>query len=319
MKRAIACFVVLLAATVSCWSQTYPSRPIRIVFPFPAGGGGDSALRLIAQNMSEHLKQSIIVENMAGANGRIGTHYVANAAPDGYAVLLGSAGPITIGPLVGQLTYDPLKDLIPISIAFYADAVITVGKTFPAQDFGGFLAEVRKNPGKYSFGTAGVAGHAHLAGELLKLKAGLDMKHVPYRGDAPAIQDLLGGHIPICICSSSTIVSYIASDEVRAIATMGTSRNEALPNVPTAIESGLTGVIGGTWLGFFVPARTPGAVVDLLNATIKNAVNSPAIRQKLVESGNSPVGNSPAEFAAILREENSRYEQTIKEGNIKFE
>lgn len=319
MKKLVASLVLLFAAsTAGVYAQNYPSAPIRVVNPFPAGSGGDTLLRIIAQDMGEYLKQPVIVENKTGANGRIGAQYVAAAAPDGYTVLFGSAGPISIAPLISDITYVPSKDLIPVSRAYDVELILAVSKSFPALTFVSFVDEVRANPGKYSFGTGGTGSGPHLAAELLKLKAGLKTTHVPYRGDAPAIQDLLGNHIAFGIFAASTVAPFIASAEVRPIASLGQTRSLGFPDIPTVNESGFPEVIGGTWQGFFVPAKTPRPVVDRLYAAVKRAVTQPAIRQKLIENGATPVGDKPEEFAAFLHEESSRIEDTIKQANLEF-
>ena len=320
MRKLVASLVLLFAATFSAgvYAETYPSAPIRVVNPFPAGSGGDTLLRIIAQDMGEYLKQPVIVENKTGANGRIGAQYVAAATPDGYTVLFGSAGPISIAPLISDLNYVPSKDLIPVSRAYDVELILAVSKSFPAQTFGNFISEVRASPGKYSFGTAGTGSGPHLAVELLKLKAGLKVTHVPYRGDAPAIQDLLGNHIAFGVFAASTVAPFIASAEVRPIASLGQTRSVGFPDIPTVNESGFPGVIGGTWQGFFVPAKTPQLVVDRLYAAVKHAVNQPAIHQKLIENGATPVGDTPEEFLTFLRAESSRIESTIKEAKLEL-
>lgn len=316
MRNLLVGLFSTLALVGSAAAQSsFPVRPIKIVYPF-LPGPAETAMRLVANKMSADLGQPIIVESKPGANGRIGTQAVATAAPDGYTVLITAAGPITIGPQLEKVNYDPIKDLIPVSQLVSNDAVIVVSKSFPAQTFSEFVAVVKASPGKYSYGTAGTGGAQHIAGELLKDALGLDMRHVPYKGDSAALTDLIGGHIPITISAMSSVSGFISSGMIRPIVSMGATRYPTFPNLPTLNEGALRGFRGGTWLGFFVPARTPAEIVTRLHKSLATALADPSIKEKLIEGGNHVVASSPKEFEEFLKDEYQRYGQAIKTGRI---
>ena len=312
--------LVPLASAHAQAGAAYPNKPIRLVLPFPAGGGGDSAGRLITAAASKYLNnQTFVVDNRTGTNGRIGVEFVIKSAPDGYTLVFSSGGALTIAPHLAKLSYDPFTDLLPITLGVVNDGVILVHPSFPAQNFREWLAEVKRNPGKYSYGTSGSGSTTHLAAEWLKSLAGIDIVHVPYKGDAPAIADLMGGQIPMTMAVLASASQFIKSGRVRAIASMGSARYPEFPDLQTVRENGIAGFQGGAWLGFLAPAGTPADIVNRLNDALRRAINEPEVRQKLVALGSTPAGGTAAEFARFIRDEHANFGKLIRANNIKGE
>lgn len=315
MKKIFAACAAALLLAAGASAQTYPDRPIKVVYPF-LPGPTDAVLRIVTAAMSKDLGQPLVFENKTGANGRIGTAAVVAAPPDGYTVLITAAGSITIGPQLENVSYDPLKDLRPVTELAAYDAVIVVNKNFPAHNLREFIEQLKAAPKKYSYGTAGTGGAQNIAGELLKDALGIDMTHVPYRGDSAALTDVIGGQLPIGILAMSTVLPYIASGAVRPIASLGAKRFPALPDLPTIGEKVLPGFTGGTWLGLFVPARTPDAVVDRLYRAANKVLSTDDVRKRLAEGGAHVVNSSPREFEAFLKEEYRRYGTILKTAKV---
>jgi len=323
MKRrtiiiAAACTALALSAASQA-QPTWPTKPIRLIFPYSAGGGGDAAARVIANGLAKQLGQPVIVDNRAGANGRIGTEVVARSTPDGYTVLMTAAGPITITPNLEKVPYDPIKDLVPVGLAVSNDAVLVVHKTFPANTVKEFVELMKRSPGKYSYATAGAGGGPHLAMELFKSRAQIQVEHIPYKGDGPAVSDVIAGHVPIGVNALSSVAPFVRSGDLKAIATMGLVRYPTLPDLPTLSESGYPGFRGGTWLGLFAPAGTPPAVIQKLSEAMRHALQDPATNERLIATGNTPVGDTPDEFRRFIAEESANYARIIKSAQIKID
>lgn len=315
MKKLFAAFAAALLLAGGASAQTYPSRPIKLVYPF-LPGPSDAALRLVTTAMASDLGQPVVIENKSGANGRLGTAAVVAAAPDGYTLLVTAAGSITIGPQLETVPYDPFKDLRPVTQLLTYDAVLVVNNKFPASNFQEFVAQLKAAPKKYSFGTAGTGGAQHIAGELLKDALGIEMTHVPYRGDIAALTDVIGGQIPMAISAMGSVSQFIAAGTLRPIATFGATRFPTFPDLPTISEQGLPGFRGGTWLGLFVPAGTPDAVLERIRKAAAKALANETVRKQLAEGGAHVVGNSPKEFEAYLKEEYQRYGKILKSGKV---
>jgi tripartite-type tricarboxylate transporter receptor subunit TctC len=314
---ALAGAALLAASPVA--AQAYPERPVRVVVTFPPGGGADNIARFLAEPMSKALGQRVVVENRAGANGVIGVDHVAKAAPDGYTLLLGSGGATTISPHLAKLPYDPLKDLAPISMIATNDGLLLVHPSFPATNVKEFIEVLKKAPGKYSFGSSGAGGPTHLAGELFKQQAGVDMQHVPYKGDGPAIADLIAGHIPIMVTVLATAAPHLRTGRVQAIAALGANRFPQLPQVPTLIESGFPGFTAGSWFGLYAPAGTPAAVVAKVNEAVRGALADPQLKEQFALQGSEPVYSTPAELEKYLRNEYEKWGKVITEAKIKID
>jgi tripartite-type tricarboxylate transporter receptor subunit TctC len=295
---------------------TFPSRPIKLVVPFPAGGGGDLHGRLLGQKMSETLKQPVVIENRAGANGNIGYGSVAKAAPDGYTVLLGGAN-LTMAPFVYQsLQYNVRTELAPVSLVARIQNVFTVRTEHPARTLQDLLAQARANPGKVNYASSGAGGSPHLSMEMLRNLAKADMTHVPYQGDQAAFLGLIGGYVDIYSAPMAGAMPLIEGGKLRPLAVTARSRSPLLPNVPTAAEAGVPGFELESWWGLFVPAGTPAPIVEALNAAAVQALRDPEVRQKLLVAGSEAAPSTAAELGQIVQRDLAKYEQLIKAANI---
>ena len=311
---AVAC----LAAVGPSFAQGYPSKPIRLVVPFAPGGPSDSQARLIAQKLSEDLKQPVLVENKPGAAGNIGVDFVAKAPADGYTLLFCSTGPLLVNPAVFEhMPFDTFRDLAPVVLASSAPTVLAVHPSVPAEDISALLALVRANPDKYSYASGGEGTTQHLSGELLKSMADLKMAHVPYKGEGPATTDALGGHVPIIFTSVGTGLPNFRSGRLRPLAVTSSKRNPALPKVPTLVESGLAGYEVIAWQGVLAPARTPTPIVERLNLAFRKVLQSPDVVERLISVGNVPGGGTSSEFAAFMEQEAPRWARMVKAAGVK--
>lgn len=295
----------------------FPNKPARIVVASVAGGILDTVARNIAQGMTVITGQQFVVENKGGAGGIIGTEYVVKASPDGY-----TSGHVAtshaINPGVyAQMPYDTLTDLIAVSQTVNLTNLLVVQSSFPANNLLELIALAKAQPGKLTFGSAGVGQSNHLSGEILKQMAGIDLIHVPYKGSAPALTDLLVGTTSMMFVDALSATPHIQAGRLKVIAATGLKRSTALPQYPTLNESGLPGFNGNSWLGLVLPAGTPSAVVSQLSTLVSKALNEPEMKKKLLAQGVEPVGSSPAEFAAFLEAEIKRYGQAAKAANIK--
>ena len=307
-----------LACGMAC-AQNFPQRPVRLVVPFPAGGSTDIVGRTVAQKLTELWGQSVIVDNRPGGGTMIGTEAVARAAPDGYTLLVTPA-PFTINPsLLNKVPYDALNDFAPITLINTTPLVLVVNPGVPARSVKELIALAKTNPGKLNFGSSTIGGSNHLAGELFNAMAGVRMVHVPYKGNAPALTDLVGGHIDLIFNGLTSALPLIKTDKLRALAVTSLKRAGALPDVPTIDESGLKGFEAVAWNGLTAPAATPREVIAKISADVLKVVNSPELKERLKSEGSDPVGDSPAEFAAFLRNEIAKWAKVIKFARVKPE
>lgn len=300
-------------------AQDYPNKPIKLVIPFTPGGVTDNIGRVFAERMARELGQQLVIDNRAGANGRIGTDAVAKAAPDGYTLLLGGIGALTIHPHMMPLPYDPVKDFTPISLIATNDVVIVVNPSLPVKTPAELFAYCKANSGKLQYGSSGIGAPTHLAAEMFKTRVGFDMTHVPYRGDSAAVMDVASGTVNMSFSTISATISLIRAGKLRAIAMTGLSRSQSLPDVPTLDESGLKGFNSDTWVGLFAPAHTPEPIVRRLYDATVISLKDPDVRQKLIAGGNNIVGDTPAQFRAFLAEETKKWGEVVRAGNIKAE
>jgi tripartite-type tricarboxylate transporter receptor subunit TctC len=306
--------VSLLCCATLAAAQAWPSRPLRLVIPFAPGGGADIAGRLLAQELGESLRQSVVVENRTGAGGTIAPDNVAKSPPDGYSMVLAHVGGIAIAPhLYKNLPFDPVKDLAPVTLAVNGLSVLVVNPSLPVASVSELIAHARARPNGLSFGSAGSGTDTHLAGELFKSLTGTQMLHVPYKGGAPMMLDLLAGRVQLSFSSVATAISHIQSGKLRALAMTGAKRFDGLPALPTIAESGVPGYEINNWYGIFVPAGTPGPVIQRLNAETIKAVQKPEVRAKLVAAGLEPMWNSPSEFAAYVRAETAKWGKIVRD------
>ena len=309
--------VMGLALAASCaLAQDYPDKPVRLVVPFPPGGSVDLVARLVGKSLQDALQQPFIVENKPGASGNIGAAYVAKAPADGYTLLVGSAGVFAANQfLYANPPLDPLTAFAPIMRIVDQPNILVVGNTSPARNVRELIALAKARPGKITFGTASVGSAQHFSTEIFMQQAGIDLLHVPYKGGAPALVDLMGGQIDMLFDTSPTALPYAKSGKLRALAITSRQRSPLLPDVPTMREAGLPEFEVVTWTGIAAPAGTPPAVVDKLNAAIKAALQGP-LRKQLEETSLIPVGDSPQAFAAFMRQDAEHYARLVRAARI---
>jgi tripartite-type tricarboxylate transporter receptor subunit TctC len=299
-------------------SAQYPDKPIRYVVPYPPGGPLDTVARLLGQKVSERLGQPVIVDNKPGAGGNIGADFVAKSAQDGYTILMGAVATHAINPaLYAKMPYDPVKDFTPITLIGVTPNVLVVNPTVPAKDVKEFIAYAKANPGKLNFGSGSTGSAGHLAGELFSGMAGVQMTHIPYKGAAPAMQDLIGGQIHLMFDNMASSLPQVKAGKIRALAVTTPKRASAAPELPTIAESGLPGFDISTWFGLFAPANVPKDVVAKLHAEFVRALALPDVREKLASLGIEPVGNRPEEFAAYIKSEAVKYGDVIKKSGAR--
>ena len=319
--RLLACCAGLLFAG-ACLAQGsgYPDRPVKIIVPFAPAGPTDVAARLIAQKLSENLKQQFFIENQGGAGGNLGMGNAARSAPDGYTVLFVSSSYVVNPSLYAKVPYDPYKDFAPVTVAGDAPNLLSVHPSVPATTVKELVDLIRANPGKYNnFAHAGVGTTPHLSGEMFKLTFGLDLVHVPFPGAGPAIQSAVGGHTPIIFSSLPPAVPMIKDGKLRALAVSAKSRAAILPDVPTMAEAGLKDQEADTFQAVLVPAGTPKEIVALLHREIVKVVNTPDVKARFDQLGFEVVANSPEEFAAQIRAEIPKWAKVIKDAKVKVE
>lgn len=319
MKFLIGLLAAALVSTAH--AQAWPSKPIRAIVPYPAGGGVDFVTRTVAQRLSEILKQPVVVENRTGASGTIGADVVAKSEPDGYTFLVASPAEVLVGPIAGQKTaYDAEKDLLPVTLIGETPLVIAAHPGLPAKSLGELIALARKEPGTLSYGSPGGGSSMHFAGESLNAIGGTDIQHIPYRGAAPAVTDLIGGQVRVGIVGMPPTVAHAKSGKLRILAVTSDKRSAAMPDVPAASETpGFREYRFTNWMGLYVPAKTPGAVVERIAAEVGRIVREPEIRAKLLAGGVEPVGNTPAEFRTFLDSERATYSKVAKARGIRAE
>jgi len=314
-------FLALALVAGAAAAQGYPAKPVRIVVPYAAGGSADITARVIAQKLSDSLKASFVVENKGGANGMVGTEVVAKAAPDGYTLLLVASGPIVVNPaLYPKVPYDPVKDLAPIVQATTYQYVLVVPSSSKLSGITELIAEASARPGELSYGSAGVGGGNHLAAELLALMTKTRFNHIPYKGSAPALADLLGGQLTFMFDTVVTSVPHIYAGRLRPFAVSGPKRASVLPKVPTMAEAGFRGFDITQWQGFFAPAGADAKIIEKLNAEIVKALKLPDVVERLEkQGGNEIVGGTPADFAELIADDLRMYSRLIREAGIKPE
>ena len=324
-KRLMLCLVVATGIGLSnagdARAQTYPNHALKIVVPYPAGGPTDVLARLVAEKLSSMFGQSVIVESRpGGAGGTVGAKAVASADPDGYTLLISQVGALTISPSIYKsVDYELSKAFAPVALVAVSPQLLCVSPTLPVKSVAELLAYAKANPGKVNFGSAGVGSQPHVLGELLKLVGGVNMTHIPYRGSAPAITDLLAGQIQMMFDTPVVMLPHIEAGKMRALAITAPARSPQLPDVPTMNESGLPRLEATLWSGMLAPAGTPAGVVARLNATFNEGMNSPDMRASLAKLGAEPRALSPDAFARFLAAETQRWAAVVAEAGIKPE
>jgi tripartite-type tricarboxylate transporter receptor subunit TctC len=313
MYRTIVAALALAAGLAH--AQDYPNKPIRMIVPYPPGGGTDVVARIVNEKLSLELGQSIVIDNKGGAGGSVGTEIASKAPPDGYTILL-TLSSHTINPkLFPKLGYDVERDFIPISLAASIPQILVANPSVPASNMQELLAWMKANPGKVNYASVGVGSPAHIAGELLKLKSGVQMTHVPYKGGGPAMTDVIGGQVQLAIVSMPAALQFVKAGRVKALAVASAKRSASAPEVPTIAEGGLD-VVVESWYGVLVPAKTPAPIVARLNAAMVKVLALPDVKEKLFAQGAEAVSNTPAEFEAIIKDELGKWEYVIREAKI---
>lgn len=303
------------SATTS--AQAWPTRPIKLIVPLTAGGPTDLLARILSQPLSERLGQPIIIENRPGAGGNIGADLAAKSDPDGYTLLLGTSGPLAINAsLYGNLRFDPIKGFAPVILAATAPFVVTVNPTMAAKTLRELLAYAKQNPGKLNFGAV-PGSAAHLATELFKSTAGINIVHVPYKGAAPATNDLIAGQIDMSFASTPGVLPQIKAGKLRALAVTSSERLKVLPDVPTLAESGLDGYSASVWYGVVAPANTPVAIVARLNAELSAILKDPKVLGQMAQNDFDPAGSTPEQFAAFIKAETEKWAKVVKSSGAK--
>jgi tripartite-type tricarboxylate transporter receptor subunit TctC len=294
-----------------------PTRPIRLVVPFAAGGSTDVAARILAERMGETLGQPVVVENRSGSAGLIGSENVARSAPDGHSLLMGATGVLAIAPhLYANMPFDPASDLAPVSLVFTTDHQVVVNPGVPARNLAEFIALARARPGAISYASAGIGATTHLFGELFRLRAGVELTHIPYRGSGPAVADLVGGTVQAMFDQLPSCIGHVQAGRLRALAVTGAARNALLPAVPTAAEAGLADYLVTSWNALLVAAVTPAPIIQRLAGLVAEALALPAVRERLAPLGADPAASSPAALGTLLREESARWGQVVREAGI---
>ncbi|HBY34787.1 MAG: Twin-arginine translocation pathway signal [Delftia sp. 13_1_40CM_3_66_6] len=318
--HATALAASLLALAASAQAQDFPpKKPVSLVVGFAAGGAADAAARLIAKKLGENIGQSVVVENKGGAGGNIAHQQVANAAADGSVLLFGSVGPLTIAPHLMKLPYDPFKDLAPISGGVNFPNVLVVHKGAGVKTLAEFVAKAKKNPGTVDYASTGAGSASHLAGELFNQRAGIDMVHVPYKGGAPALQDLLGERVTSYFAAPPTALPHIEAGKLIPLATTGLTRPAYMPDIPTVAEAGYPGFEALNWYAFVAPGKTPKPMLDRWNTEIVKVLNDPGVKEALNKHGLTPQPTTRAEFAAFMKKEYEQWGRLVKERKLSAE
>jgi tripartite-type tricarboxylate transporter receptor subunit TctC len=312
----------LVAVTASClvaagaWAQSYPTRPIRLVVPFSAGGSTDLIARLTAEQMRKELGQPVVVENVGGAAGALGTMQVMNAAPDGYTLVIATVSTMIVYPAAHSKPEYSLDDFVPITNIASMPNVITVNPSFPAKNLTEFVAVLKASPGKYSYATSGIGSINHMLGESFQAYSGTKLIHVPYKGSGPAMQDVMGGQVDMLFDQFPSSKTFIDAGKLKGIGAITPQKIPGYPNLMTMEDAGMKGFTDEAWYGLLAPAKVPSAVVARLTEAMKKTMASPELRQKLEQIGARPVGNSPAEFTAQIRSEIARTKKLVRDRNI---
>jgi tripartite-type tricarboxylate transporter receptor subunit TctC len=313
-KLLLAGLPLLLPAAAS--AQDFPSKPIRLIVPFPAGGPNDIIARIVGQRMSELIKQPVLIDNRGGQAGVLGTDAIAKSAPDGYTIGIVSASALAISPAMEKVAYDPQKDLVPITLVVTVPEMLVVATNVPANNMNELIALVKAQPGKLNFASSGQGSLPHLAGELFKLTAKLDIVHVPYRGAAPAINDLLGQQVQMTFLDLPVILPHIKAGGLRGIALGAPERAPTAPDVPTTAEVGMPDLLIENWYGMIAPAGMPDKIVAALNRIANEAMADPGVKAKLADQGLTTAGDTPEHFRGFIDAEIKKWADVIKKAGV---
>jgi tripartite-type tricarboxylate transporter receptor subunit TctC len=317
---ACAAALLPLASASDAVAQAFPSKPVRIIVPFPAGGTADILARILAEKMAPSLGQPVVVENRAGAAGGIGAALVAKSPADGYTLFMGTTGTQTINPVINpKLEYDPLKDFAPVSNFAASPFVLVTHPSFPAKALPELIATAKQRPKQLQYATFGTGSSAHMTGEMFANRAGVQLVHVPYKGAPQAITDVIAGHVHMTFSLLPTVLPHIKAGSVRAVAVAAPQRDPSLPEVPTFAEAGLENFVSDSWYGLLAPAGTPQPVIARLNAEVHKVLAMPEVKQRLEKDGAVAVGGTPEQFGEQIRRELALWQKVARDANLKFD
>ena len=321
LQRLVLAAACLMAAAVPAHSQTWPTKPVRIVVPFPPGGTTDIVARSLGVELQKMWQQPVVIENKPGAGGNIGADAVAKSAGDGYTLLMGTVGTHAINQsLYAKLPYDPVKDFVPVTLCAAVPNVMVINPKLPVNSVAEFIQYAKANPGKLNMASSGNGTSIHLTGELFKTVTGTYMVHFPYRGSAPALTDLIAGNMNVMFDNLPSALPHIKSGRIKALAVTSRTRSPALPDVPTVEEAaGLKGFDASSWFGLFAPAGTPRAIVDKIQGDVAKALAVPEVHERFVSQGAQPGGNTPDQFAAFIKGETDKWARVVKASNAKID
>ena len=315
---ALAAALSVLLWPALAGAQDFPNKPIRLIVPFPAGGPNDIIARVVGQRMSELTKQPVLIDNRGGQAGVLGTDAVAKANPDGYTIGIVSASALVISPTMEKVPYDVGRDFAPVTLAVTVPEMLVVASNFPANNMAELVGLAKAQPGKFNFASAGVGGLPHLAGELLKLTAKIDIVHVPYRGAAPAINDLLGQQVQMAFLDLPVLLPHIKAGTLRPIALGAPQRAPTAPDVPTTAEVGMPDILIENWYGMVAPAKTPNNIIAALNRIANEAMADPSVKQKLADQGLTVAGDTPEHFRGYIEAETKKWARVIKDAGVEM-
>ncbi len=315
---ALAAALSVLLWPALAAAQDFPNKPIRLIVPFPAGGPNDIIARVVGQRMSELTKQPVLIDNRGGQAGVLGTDAVAKANPDGYTIGIVSASALVISPTMERVPYDVGRDFAPVTLAVTVPEMLVVASNFPANNMAELVTLAKAQPGKFNFASAGVGGLPHLAGELLKLTAKIDIVHVPYRGAAPAINDLLGQQVQMAFLDLPVLLPHIKAGTLRPIALGAPRRSPTAPDVPTTAEVGMPDILIENWYGMVAPAKTPTNIVAALNRIANEAMADPSVKEKLADQGLTVAGDTPEHFRGYIEAETRKWAKVIKDSGVEM-
>jgi tripartite-type tricarboxylate transporter receptor subunit TctC len=315
----VACAAALAvpSSVVFAQAQDYPSRPVRVLVAFTAGGTTDILARAVSQKLSERFKQPFVIDNKPGAGGNLGTELAARSAPDGYTLIVNSVGPMAVNPtLYSKLNFNPLSDLVPVVQIADVPNVLVVHPSVPANSVEELIAYAKANPGKLNYGSTGIGTSSHLSGFMLSQRANIETTHIPYKG-AEALKDLLGGRVQFMFATIPSVIQHIQAGKLRALAVTSVKRSRSLPNVPTVADKGFPGFEAGSWFGFFAPKGTPDAVIAELNKAVNEAL--PSLQDQMIREGADPVGGTPAQFGLFVQKEYEKWKGIVRESKATAE
>jgi tripartite-type tricarboxylate transporter receptor subunit TctC len=315
--------VLLLAASAAIGAQqegaSYPVRPVRLIDPYAPGGGSGLIARLVGAKLSETWGKQVVVDNRPGAAAAIGTEIAARSAPDGYTLCMGTSGSIAISPNLNKVPYDPVKDLIPITQTSAQVMVVVLHPSVPIHSVKDLIAHAKAQPGRIIYASSGTGGSGHLAVELFQALAKVNMTHVPYKGNGPAVLAQVSGEVQLGFNNILAVLPHVQSGRLKAIAVTSAKRAATVPDVPTLAEAGVPGYEATSWNGIFAPAKTPRPIIDRIHAEVVKILNAPDVREKLIAAGSDPVGSTPEQFLAFVKVELARWGKVIRENNIRAE